>query len=206
MKKYISKLKKYIAKYLIIANNLKLFIYERGVIMKIYIIRHGEVPGNVLRTYCYNDEDLTAKGVSQAKELREKIKAIDFDIIISSPLIRTQHTANIININNKKIIIDNRLRERNPGNLAGQPLNTTNREEYWNYNTTIQYGTSENIKVFMARVYDFLNELKTKQYNSVLIVSHSGVSKAFSCYFMGIQDGMLMRRGLKNCEIKEYNL
>lgn len=81
-----------------------------------------------------------------------------------------------------------------------------NNDEYWNYNTTIQYGTSENIKLFFERVNDFLDELKTKDYESVLIVAHSGVSKAFSAYFEGIGDGMFLNRGLKNCEIKEYIL
>jgi broad specificity phosphatase PhoE len=37
-------------------------------------------------------------------------------------------------------------------------------------------------------------------------VAHSGVSKAFSGYFEGIQDGKFLNRGLKNCEIKEYEL
>lgn len=82
----------------------------------------------------------------------------------------------------------------------------TNREEYWNYNTTIKYGTSENIKLFFKRVYNFLDELKTKDYDKVLIVAHSGVSKAFSGYFEGINDGKFLNRGLKNCEIKEYEM
>ena len=104
------------------------------------------------------------------------------------------------------MIIDNRLEERNPGSLSGQSLDVTNREEYWNYNTTIKYGTSEDIKLFFDRVYNFLDELKTKDYKSVLIVAHSGVSKAFNGYFNGIQDGKFLNRGLKNCEIKEYEL
>lgn len=82
----------------------------------------------------------------------------------------------------------------------------TNREEYWNYNTTMKYGTSENIKLFFKRVYNFLDELKTKDYDNVLIVAHSGVSKAFNGYFEGINDGKFLNRGLKNCEIKEYSL
>ena len=66
--------------------------------------------------------------------------------------------------------------------------------------------SSENIKEFFKRVYNFLDELKTKDYKSVLIVAHSGVSKAFNGYFNGIQDGKFLNRGLKNCEIKEYEL
>lgn len=174
--------------------------------MKVYIVRHGEVLHNALKIYNNENEDLNENGVKQAEELKEKIKNIDYDIIISSPLVRAIHTAEIININNKEIIIDNRLEERNPGSLSGQPLEVTNREEYWNYNTEIQYGTSENIKDFVKRVYDFLDELKNKDYENVLIVAHSGVSKAFSGYFEGIQDGKFLNRGLKNCEIKEYEL
>ena len=152
------------------------------------------------------NEDLTKKGIKQAEELREKIKTIDYDIIICSPLIRAKHTAKIINVKEKEILIDNRLEERNPGSLSGQSLDVTNRDEYWNYYTEIQYGTSENIQEFFKRVYKFLDELKTNDYESVLIVAHSGVSKAFSGYFDGIQDGKFLNRGLKNCEIKEYEL
>lgn len=174
--------------------------------MKIYIVRHGEVPHNALKQYNNQNEDLTKKGIKQAEELREKIKTINYDIVICSPLVRAKHTAKIINVKEKEMIIDNRLEERNPGSLSGQSLDVTNREEYWNYNTTIKYGTSEDIKLFFDRVYNFLDELKTKNYESVLIVAHSGVSKAFYGYFEGIENGLFLNKGLKNCEIKEYQL
>ena len=163
--------------------------------MKVYIVRHGEVPHNALKQYN-----------NQKEELREKIKTINYDIVICSPLVRAKHTAKIINVKEKEMIIDNRLEERNPGSLSGQSLDVTNREEYWNYNTTIKYGTSEDIKLFFDRVYNFLDELKTKNYESVLIVAHSGVSKAFYGYFEGIENGLFLNKGLKNCEIKEYQL
>lgn len=173
--------------------------------MKIYLVRHGEVPHNALKQYNIKDEDLTERGIKQAEKLREKIKNMEVDLIISSPLIRAKHTAEIIN-KNSKIILDDRIQERSCGDLSGQPIEVTNREEYWNYYTEIQYGTSENIQEFFQRVYNFLEELKTKEYKSVLIVAHSGVSKAFSGYFEGIQDGKFLNRGLKNCELKEYEL
>lgn len=172
--------------------------------MKVYIVRHGQVPHNALKQYNTTDEDLTDIGVEQALQLREQIKDIKFDVVISSPLVRAKHTAEIIT--EDEILFDNRIKERSCGNLSGKSLEVTNREEYWNYYTTIQYGTSENIQQFFKRVYEFLDELKTKKYNTVLIVAHSGVSKAFNGYFDGIQDGKFLNRGLKNCEVKEYDL
>lgn len=174
--------------------------------MKVYIVRHGEVPHNALKQYNNENEDLNENGIRQANELKEKIKNINYDIIISSPLLRAKHTAQIINVNNKKILINDKLKERDPGNLSGKPITVTNRDEYWNYNTTIRYGTSENIRDFFMRVYNFLDELKKEDYESVLIVAHIGVSKAFNGYFEGIKDGMFLDRGLKNCEIKEYEI
>lgn len=174
--------------------------------MKVYIVRHGEVPHNALKQYNNENEDLNENGIRQANELKEKIKNINYDIIISSPLLRAKHTAQIINVNNKKILINDKLKERDPGDLSGKPLTVTNRDEYWNYNTTIRYGTSENIREFFKRIYNFLEDLKKEDYESVLIVAHSGVSKAFNGYFEGIKDGMFLDRGLKNCEIKEYEI
>lgn len=174
--------------------------------MKVYIVRHGEVPHNVLKMYNNENEDLTDNGIVQALELRDKIKDIKFDMVIASPLLRTIHTENILTYYDDSIITDDRLSERDCGDLSGKPNECTNREEYWNYYTEIQYGTSENIQEFFKRVYNFLDELKQEDYESVLIVAHSGVSKAFSGYFEGIQDGKFLNRGLKNCEIKEYEL
>lgn len=71
--------------------------------MKIYIVRHGEVPHNALKQYNNQNEDLTEKGIKQAEELREKIKMINYDIVISSPLIRAKHTAEIINVQEEKL-------------------------------------------------------------------------------------------------------
>ena len=174
--------------------------------MKIYLVRHGEVISNALKHYNEDSDDLTELGIKQAEELREKIKTIEIDAIFCSPLLRAKHTASIINENHKPIIYDDRIKERNVGDLAGRPLTVTNRDEYWNYNTSLQYGTSENIKLFFKRVCQFLEELKNQPYECILIVAHSGVSKAFSAYFEGIQDGMFLNRGLKNCEMKEYDL
>lgn len=183
---------------------------EEGEIeLKIYIVRHGQTNSNLKRVYdeIASDEDINENGIEQAKEVSEKIKNIDFDAIYCSPLLRARHTAEIINTKKKEIIIDDRLRERNPGSLSGKPLEIISREEYWNYYTTVRFGTEETIESLFDRVKSLIQELKDKDYEKVLIVMHSGVSKAFYAYFNGIpEDGKFLKLGLQNGEIKEYTL
>lgn len=174
--------------------------------MKLYIVRHGQVPDNVLKVYNHPNGDLNEVGIKQAEDLIDKIKDINYDIIISSSLIRAKHTAEIINIHEKEIILSDELKERNAGSLVGMPLASTNREEYWNYHTKLRQGEYEDIKEFFKRIYEFLDDLKSKQYKSVLIVTHSGVTKAINAYFNGLDDGYFLNKVLKNGEIKEYNL
>ena len=94
--------------------------------MKVYIVRHGEVPQNVLKEYNNEEEDLTDKGIMQAIDLRDWIIDIKFDIVISYPLLRTVHTENILTYYDDSIITDDRLIERDCGNLSGKPNEYTN--------------------------------------------------------------------------------
>ncbi|MCH5166533.1 MAG: histidine phosphatase family protein [Erysipelotrichales bacterium] len=174
--------------------------------MKIYLVRHGEATSNLEHVYNRVDDELTELGIKQAETLANLVNAIDYDVVISSPLTRCIQTTNIINTHNKEVILDSNLKERDAGNLIGTPLENSNREEYWNYNTTLVQGEYEDIKDFFKRISNFLDELKKKDYKSVLIVSHSGVSKAINAYFNGIGDGYFLNKGLSNCEIKEYDL
>ncbi len=82
--------------------------------MKIYLVRHGQTDSNLKKVYdnVELDEDINENGIKQAEELRNKIMNIKFDIIYSSQLKRAIHTANIINYNNNKIIIDKRTKTK----------------------------------------------------------------------------------------------
>ncbi len=173
--------------------------------MKIYLVRHGQTDSNAQKIYNFADEDINDAGVTQATQLRDKIRQLKYDAVIASTMLRAHHTAEIIT-DNAPMILDSRIRERDLGDLTGLPLETVDRDDYWNYNSTTRYGTAEPVRDFFARVYDFINELKTKNYTHVLIVAHSGVSRAFSAYFDGIGDGKMLHRGLANCAVAEYEL
>ncbi|MFA6158227.1 MAG: histidine phosphatase family protein [Candidatus Paceibacterota bacterium] len=67
--------------------------------LKIYLVRHGQNKDNVEGILNgHRDEALTQKGLEQAQEVANKIKAAEivFDTVYSSPLIRAFETARII--------------------------------------------------------------------------------------------------------------
>lgn len=176
--------------------------------MKIYFVRHGQTDWNVLeKVQGKADIELNDVGKNQAKELREKTKNIDFDLIICSSLIRARQTAEIINENrNLEIIIDERISEREFGEFEGKKTSEFSFEDFWNYEKNEKYIKAENIRDFFNKIYMFLDEIKEKYKDkNVLIVSHGGVSIPVKCYFNGIPDiGPLNSLCVGNCEIAEF--
>ena len=63
-----------------------------------------------------------------------------------------------------------------------------------------KYDGCEEIKAFLNRVNSFIEELKTKDYQNVLVVTHKGVVRAFEVIFNGIGDGKMFDMGIKNCD------
>lgn len=177
--------------------------------MKLYVIRHGRT--NCNDEHKYNgrlDEDINETGVKQAKEAREKVKALDIDLIICSPLVRTKHTCEIINENEVSVMYDNRIAERDTGTLTGNELGDFYKTDYWNYYSNKKIEGLETIPDLLERVKLFLNEIKVKYADkNVLLVTHGGVARAIYYYFNSLPtDGMLNAFNTKNCEIKEYEL
>lgn len=160
----------------------------------IYIVRHGQTDYNVESRYGGRiDIDINSKGIEQAYETKEKLRGIKFDRIISSPLTRALHTARIITNNNPNIEIDERIIERDNGDLEGRLKTDINRELKQRNEPPIDFNDPnerryniENILDFRNRIYRFLNSI-IKNYNgeNILIVTHAGVGLYMRCYFEG---------------------
>lgn len=177
--------------------------------MDILLTRHGQTEWNLLKNVQGKaDIELNEKGVQQAEETAEKLKDCRIDIIISSPLKRAKQTADIINKDkNLPIIIDDRISERDFGEFEGKSTTDFDFNGFWSYKQNQEYETAENIKDFFDRVYNFLDDIKTK-YNGkrILIVSHGGISIPVKCYFNGIPDiDILLPLCIDNCEVAKFN-
>ena len=170
----------------------------------IYIVRHGQTEYNVVGRYGGRiDVPLNENGINQAYELRDILKNIKFDYVFSSPLKRALETAEIIC--NNDIIKDDRLIERNNGDLEGKLKTEIDEFPDFNDPNETRYNI-ENIVDFRNRIYDFFNEIKN-QYRGkdVLVVTHAGVGIYARCFFEGEpQDNNYMNYKMVNCDVLKY--
>ena len=164
--------------------------------MKLYVIRHGNTDSNRLDIYIYIyngkllNEDINNIGIKQAQEASKKIKNLNLDLIICSPLLRTRYTCDIINSNKIKVIYDDRIEERNCGVL-----------------TNTKIDNLETVPELFKRVNLFLDEIKKKYRDqNILLVTHGGVARAIHFYFNELpEDGQVEKYLPDNCEIREYS-
>ncbi len=153
--------------------------------MQVFVIRHTKV--NISSSVCYGqtDVDLAETFWEEAKELHKKVNH-EFDAVYSSPLSRCQELAKTFT---KEIIFDERLKEFNFGDWE---------MKFWNkipsvqirpwYADFIQTQTpnGESMEEMFWRVSDFMNELRTKEHDRILIVTHGGVIRLIWCYLLQI--------------------
>ena len=175
--------------------------------MKLYVMRHGRTNDNDRQIFNgRNDEDINETGIRQAEEARAVYEKLDIDLIVCSPMLRTRHTAAIVNTKNLPVVYDERLIERDTGEMTGKSVIGDFRDEYWNYYSK-KYDI-EHVSEMFERVHPAIDEIREKYTGkNVLIVTHNGVARVIYAYFNGIpEDGNMLNIGaLKNCEITEYN-
>lgn len=157
-----------------------LFCYD--CYMKLYVARHGQTNYNELGL-CNSDPKvdvyLTEAGVEQSEILAIEFEDVDIDHIYVSELKRTQQTAQIINrLHNVSTTIDKRLNDIRFG-YEGKPYNEyhsalARADNKW----TARFNGGESITDLRERTQDFLNDLRTQNHRSVLIVTSGGVMQA----------------------------
>ena len=149
------------------------------------LVRHGETDWNVARRLQgHTDIDLNARGLTQAKQLANSLKAIDlqFDVLYTSDLLRAAKTAQAIEEEfGIKALIDPALRERHLGALQG--LSTTEapqvESELWDIHISRDLNHDlrggESIRRFAERIHQALEQIRQQHPGkTILLVSHGG--------------------------------
>ena len=172
----------------------------------IYFVRHGQTNWNLEgRIQGQTDISLNETGFMQAKEIKRKLENIKFEKVFCSPLKRALETAKVIY--DGKIIIDDRIKERNNGELEGKLKSEIKKMPDFN-NPDSSECNIEPIKVFNERIKLFLDEITRKYKNkNILVVTHAGVCIYVKCYFEGEPtENNFESYKLKNGEILSYNI
>jgi len=118
--------------------------------MEILLTRHGQTEWNLLKKVQGKaDIELNEKGIEQAEKTRDSLKNEKVDLILCSPLKRAIQTAEIINQGrNIRMIIDERVSERDFGEFEGMPNTDFDFNAFWSYKQNLKYDKAENIKDF----------------------------------------------------------
>ena len=183
--------------------------------MELVLIRHGESLGNALKgeSAVYTgrwDCNLTERGYQQAISLIGTPILENIDAWYSSNLIRTIETAKTIT--DRDIIVDQRLQERSLGEFEGLTIESVKKDpRYIKYFTdpefmqfrnsfTVKAPGGENYGDVCKRVRDFLQELASKDYKKVAIVTHHCVIRCIVKILNNLSEEETLSFKVNNCE------
>ncbi len=176
--------------------------------MKVFFVRHGQTNYNIL-DLCNDDPTkdvhLTDLGKQQAETVRNKIKNIDLDIVIISELPRTKETASIITKNHQvEFKIDSRINDRKTGYDSKPVSELTKALEPDIFN--LKFNNGESFKEEKQRLHSFLDELKTLQYETILVVTHSEILKLINGHYNNLSDQEIWNTKTNNCQVIEVDI
>ena len=180
--------------------------------MKIYVMRHGTTVWNEKGiTQGRTNNRLSKQGISLTEQVALKYKNVKFDVIYSSPLMRTMQTSNIMNkYHNIKIIKDQRLIEIDQGIFSGKSkFELTDEEITLKFSRSSKCGMESYESVY-KRVENFINELKENtKHKNVLIITHNVNASFIADILNGIDvdfENDTHLRNFKNAEVKCFNI
>jgi len=147
-----------------------------------FVVRHGHaehIVKNVLSSKISDGHHLTEQGRAEAKASAENLLGKKIDMIITSPLPRTQETAEIIraelNIPKERLFMNNRLREVDFGDLdmkQGEEYSKFMRNSY-EYGFHHRMPNGENLNDVKRRVGELLYEIdQGYEGKTILFVTH----------------------------------
>ncbi len=183
------------------------FLVHRENAAELFIVRHADaIPDadEIIPSGVYDDLPLSRTGRRQAEALTERLSALPFDAIYSSPLLRCRQTAAPLaeRLGLTPIIIDG-LREIRLGNIRALPDGKDNlalltqalherqsdivrlagESGHWD-----AIPDSEPSAEFRARVVEACDSIASKHIGQrVLIFAHGGVVNAYAAEALGLE-------------------
>lgn len=192
---------------------IKILCYLYCMSYKIYLFRHGETYYNESHRFTgHLNSHLTTNGIKEAKKIAEKLKGKTIDLAFATKLSRSKETLCYVlhyHPECKKVIIDDRMIERDYGNLSGKHHKTVilkygkKQFDIWHRSYDQPPPNGESIKDVEKRVYSFIKDLLKiikKEKVNVVISAHGNSMRPFRRYFekLTIKDMMKLENPWDN--------
>lgn len=173
--------------------------------MEVYLVRHTKVA--VEKGICYgqSDVELADSFREEFQEIKNKLPS-DFEQVFSSPLSRCRQLAETFS---SDIIFDDRLKEMNFGDWELKAWNDIPTEEiqpWYNDFVTTKAPNGDSFESLYLRCAHFFDELRTKNYKKVLIITHGGFIRSTWSYLLEIPLKNTFKISLDFGEILHFNL
>lgn len=183
---------------------------------RIFLFRHGETSDNRDRVFSgIRDVDLTEEGVKEAEGIAEELKNEKITKAYHSGQLRSKNTLNIILRYHPDIIpvLDERIRERDYGDLTGQNKESVAKEnpnEYplWHRSYDTPPPNGESLKDVEERVVSFLDEVIPTFANDdvILISAHGNSIRPMRKFFEGLSNEEMATFEHEKGKIYEYEV
>ena len=158
---------------------------DKDRLTKLVVMRHGESEKNIKAIDWSKDDlyPLTRKGQEDVLRMLKEV-GDDFDIILSSPVLRAKESAELIaRACRKDVVIVEELREMNKGNWEGEGIQRDSFSTYKEYkklrgDDRYAYKKGDNGESYFNvenRVRKFIESLDQYKGKKVLIITHDGL-------------------------------
>ncbi len=163
---------------------------------KLLLVRHGNTTLNSAeRFWGQTDVELSAIGIKQAEQLRDRLATEKIDVIYTSNLRRASLTAEIIASSHQLDVINcTELHEINFGKVEGLTFKEVNQfypelaKSWPDRDFTFRFPGGESIDDINNRASKFVDRLeKHTSEETILIVAHAGPLRLLICHLLEME-------------------
>jgi broad specificity phosphatase PhoE len=182
----------------------------------IYFIRHGQSVGNVKKEFQGHDDPLSELGRKQVKYVAKRVRNLNAETILTSPMARAFETAEAIK---KEIDVPlethDFLKECSaPSKLVGKKYNSPEGKKYTNFlfenihDKNWRYSDEENFSDISDRAKKVVKHLESREEETMIVVTHGAFMRSILSIMMseGEEDALLSLRMIRFFEHKNTGI
>lgn len=181
---------------------------------QLLLIRHGtnDMVGQKKLAGWLPDVHLNDEGRAQAQALSERLQHLPISAIYSSPLERTQETAEpLARAKSLPVQIREGLGEVRYGDWTGRPIEELSKDELWRvvqlYPSGMRFPGGDSMREMQARIVNELELIAADHPREIVaVVTHADLIKAALAHYLGVHFDLFQRISVSPASVSVVQL